>query len=58
MTEIKEDGPVTGCDQENPCPYCLKREEEQKEMDELGLAVLIALVPALTITLFSNLGLF
>jgi hypothetical protein len=58
MEEIKEEGPVVECGPNDPCPHCLKREEEQKEMDELGLAVLIALVPALTITLFSNLGLF
>ena len=57
--EIKEDGPIAGCgDPENSCPHCVKREEEQKEMDELSMAILIALVPALTITLFSNLGLF
>lgn len=40
------------------CPHCERREEEQTQMDELNLAILIALVPALTITLFSNLGLF
>ena len=40
------------------CPHCAKREEHQKQAEELNLAILIALVPALTITLFSNLGLF
>ncbi|HLN18844.1 MAG TPA: hypothetical protein VK255_01595 [Patescibacteria group bacterium] len=40
------------------CPHCGRHEAEQEEMDQLNLAILIALVPALTITLFSNLGLF
>ncbi|MFA6047921.1 MAG: hypothetical protein WCV59_04920 [Parcubacteria group bacterium] len=40
------------------CPHCGKRAEEEAESNELNMAILIALVPALTITLFSNLGLF
>jgi len=40
------------------CPACQKREEEDTQQEELNFAVLIALVPALTITLFSNMGLF
>jgi hypothetical protein len=36
------------------CPHCERKEEEQAQMDELNLAILIALVPALTITLFST----
>lgn len=40
------------------CPECERREMEKTESDELNLAILIALVPAMTITLFSNLGLF
>ena len=40
------------------CPECLKREKEYNEMEEINLAVLIALVPVLTITLFGNIGLF
>jgi hypothetical protein len=39
------------------CPECEKREEEQKQSDELNFAVLVALVPILTITFFSNIGL-
>lgn len=40
------------------CRHCGEREESDAQMDELNLAILIALIPALTITLFSNLGLF
>lgn len=40
------------------CPHCDERREADQQNDELNLAILIALVPALTITLFSNLGLF
>lgn len=40
------------------CPECAMREEEQREAEELNFAVLIALVPIMTITLFSNMGLF
>lgn len=55
--EIKEEGQV-GCGPASNCPHCMRREEEEKEAEELNLAILIALVPALTITLFSNMGLF
>lgn len=40
------------------CPECEKRDREKTESEELSLAILIALVPAMTITLFSTLGLF
>lgn len=40
------------------CPHCIKRDEADQASEELNLAILIALVPALTITLFSNMGLF
>jgi hypothetical protein len=40
------------------CPVCLKREEDEKVQEELNFAILLALVPALAITLFSNMGLF
>lgn len=40
------------------CLECERREEEQKEAEELNFAVLIALMPIMTITLFSNMGLF
>jgi hypothetical protein len=41
-----------------PCPECLKREEEHQESEDLNFAVLIALMPLMVITLFSNMGLF
>lgn len=40
------------------CPHCKAREEEHQASEELNLAILIALVPALTLTLLSNMGLF
>lgn len=39
------------------CPECAKREDEIKVSDEIGLAVLVALMPLLSITLFSSMGL-
>lgn len=51
--DIKEEGQV-----ECKCVHCQKREEEEKEMEDLNFAILIALVPALTITLFSTMHLF
>jgi hypothetical protein len=40
------------------CPECEKREEEAKQAEQTGYEILVALMPLLTITLFSNLGLF
>jgi len=40
------------------CVECAQREEEHKLNEEMNLAVLIALVPMLTLTVFSNMGLF
>jgi hypothetical protein len=40
------------------CPDCAKREEEAKKAEQSGYEILVALMPLLTITLFSNLGLF
>jgi hypothetical protein len=40
------------------CPHCEAREKEELESEELNFAVLIALMPVLTITLLSNMGLF
>jgi len=40
------------------CPECERREEEHQESEELNFAVLIALMPLMVITLFSNMGLF
>ena len=39
------------------CPECAKRDEEVKAADEIGMAILVALMPLLSITLFSNMGL-
>ena len=39
------------------CPECERREQEEKESEEMGMALLIALIPLMTITLFSNIGL-
>jgi hypothetical protein len=44
--------------QECKCPECIKRAEAEKQAEEIGLSFLIALMPLMTITLFSNLGLF
>jgi hypothetical protein len=38
------------------CPHCAAREEEARENDEMGMAVLVALVPMLVMTLFSQIG--
>lgn len=51
MEEVRECG-TPGC------PDCEKRAQEQKAADEMGLAFLVALMPLMTITLFSNMGLF
>jgi len=40
-----------------PCPHCERRETEEKEAEEMNFAVLVALVPVLTITLFNTVGL-
>ena len=40
------------------CLHCERKEAQEEESDELNMAILVALVPALTITLFSSLGLF
>jgi len=39
------------------CPECEKREIEEQKSEEIGLAFLIALMPIITMTLFSNMGL-
>jgi len=44
-------------EKENTCPVCEKREREYQEAEEFNFAILIALVPLLTLTLFSNIGL-
>ncbi|HRZ95723.1 MAG TPA: hypothetical protein P5262_04140 [Candidatus Moranbacteria bacterium] len=46
--------PVEKC----KCPECEKRQREHEESEELNFAVLIALMPIMAITLFSNMGLF
>jgi len=39
------------------CPECERRAQEHAESQEFALAVLIALMPVLTLTLFGNIGL-
>lgn len=40
------------------CPECAERAHEAARHDEMGLAILIMLMPAMTLTLLSNVGLF
>lgn len=40
------------------CPDCERRAREDAENEEVGLAFLVALMPLLAVTLFSNMGLF
>jgi hypothetical protein len=43
-----------GCD---GCPECRAREEKAKVDFEISFAFLLSLVPAITLTLFGNMGL-
>lgn len=48
-------------DQEKPmcqCPECEKREAEHQESETMNFAILLALMPALTVTFLSNAGFF
>ena len=40
------------------CPECQKRAQEQAESEHLNLAILLALMPAITITFLSSAGFF
>ncbi|KKQ13778.1 MAG: hypothetical protein US30_C0009G0037 [Candidatus Moranbacteria bacterium GW2011_GWF2_36_839] len=40
-----------------PCPHCEAREAQEQAAEEINFAVLVALVPVLTITLFNTVGL-
>ncbi|MFA5993875.1 MAG: hypothetical protein WC823_02835 [Parcubacteria group bacterium] len=40
------------------CPHCVAKAQEEKRNDEMGLAILIMLMPAMTLTVFSSMGLF
>lgn len=40
------------------CPKCQEREEKEKLSEEMNLAILLAFVPMLVITLFGQVGLF
>jgi len=40
-----------------PCPECETREAQAQEAEEMNFAILVALVPVLTITLFNTVGL-
>lgn len=42
---------------EHECVHCQKRAEEEASNEEMSLAILIMLMPAMTLTLFSNIGL-
>jgi hypothetical protein len=46
--------PQKTCD----CPKCAMREQEEQESEQMNLAVLLAIVPMLVITLFGQIGLF
>ena len=51
--EDEKDMQETACD----CPECARRAEEHAESETFGLAVLIALMPIMTLTLFGHIGL-
>ncbi len=40
------------------CPECEKKRQEHIELENMNFAILLALVPALTITFFSSAGFF
>jgi len=40
------------------CPECERREAKIARSEEISLAILIALVPAMTLALFNGMGLF
>lgn len=40
------------------CPHCAKKAHEEMNNEEMGLAILIMLMPAMTLTMFSSMGLF
>lgn len=43
---------------QHDCPHCVKKANEEMRNDEMGLAILIMLMPAMTLTILSNAGLF
>ncbi len=45
-------------EQEQECPHCVAKAQADKRNDEMGLAILIMLMPAMTLTVFSSMGLF
>lgn len=52
-------GTKMGCGEgKGKCPHCEKRESEIARSEEVNLAILIALVPAMALTLFNGMGLF
>jgi len=40
------------------CEECKKREEAAQEAEKTGMEILVALMPLLTLTFFTNFGLF
>lgn len=43
--------------QGHTCPECDKRDQQMQRSEETAFALLLALMPLLTLTLFSNVGL-
>jgi len=43
--------------QDGTCPECQARTKKDRVNDEIALAFLLSLVPAITLTLFGNMGL-
>jgi hypothetical protein len=43
---------------EHTCPECEAKAEAHKKSEEMGMAILVALMPLMTITFLSNVGLF
>lgn len=52
MEEIKQ------AQEECECPKCAARKKMEQEAEHMNMAVLVALVPMMVITLFSQIGLF
>lgn len=48
---------VHSCGEGGTCAACEERAKHDKEHEEVSLAFLLALLPAITLTLFGNMGL-
>jgi hypothetical protein len=40
------------------CPVCAERKRKEADYEEMTMAILLALMPLMTMTLFGQLGLF